>query len=294
MDVRFACIAGGEIYRQWGSICSQGRRIAPRSTPFGDSSEMFLVDDRDYPYYLLPRHGTGMRKKAPRNINSRANLFALKDMGVEDILAWGPGGAITHDVAVGDLIILSDVVDRTTQREGTFFEESPLGFLRQFPVFCPALRHVAAEVLHELGLHYHDGGAAAVSEGPRIETRSEIRILAHVGVDYVTHTFVPEVFLAKELQMCYAAILYVVNYAETGSRHRPFASGGLFGGLTEIDEAQRLARALGSMGAIVDKMAQAAGADSRRCGCDQPMAGQIDAYDLSGDWRTWFANGSDG
>ena len=127
-----------------------------------------------------------------------------------------------------------------------------------------------------------------------METRSEIRILAHVGIAYVTHTFVPEVFLAKELQMCYAAILYVVNYAETGSRHRPFASGGLFGGLTEIDEAQRLARALGSMGAVVDKMAQAAGADSRRCGCDQPMAGQIDAYDLSSDWRTWFANGSDG
>ncbi|HDZ21213.1 hypothetical protein LCGC14_0226510 [marine sediment metagenome] len=293
MDVRFACIAGGEIYRQWGPLCGQDRRVAPRSTPFGDSHEIFLVDDRDCPYYLLPRHGTGMRKMTPRDINNRANLFALKDMGVDSILAWGPGGAITHDVAVGDLIVLSDVADRTTQREGTFFEESPLGFLRPFPVFCPALRHVAAEVLHDLGLHYHDGGAAAVSEGPRMETRSEIRILAHVGIDYVTHTFVPEVFLAKELQMCYAAILYVVNYAETGSRHRPFASGGLFGGLTEIDEAQRLARSLGSMGAVVDKMAQAAGADSPRCGCDQPMAGQIDAYDLSSDWRKWFANGSD-
>ena len=83
MDVRFACIAGGEIYRQWGSICGQDRRIAPRLTPFGDSSEMFLVDDRDYPYYLLPRHGTGMRKRTPRDINNRANLFALKDMGVD-------------------------------------------------------------------------------------------------------------------------------------------------------------------------------------------------------------------
>ena len=287
MDVRFACIAGGEIYRQWGSICSQGRRIAPRSTPFGDSSEMFLVDDRDYPYYLLPRHGTGMRKKAPRNINSRANLFALKDMGVEDILAWGPGGAITHDVAVGDFTVLADVVDQTYRRDKTFFEDSALGYLRQFPVFCPALREAAVRALHDLGQRYHDGGTTAVTEGPRLETPAEIRMLAHVGIDYVTHAFVPEVFLAKELQLCYAAVLYVVNYAETGSRHRPFAPGGLFGGLTERPEAERLAHALGCLSDAVAKVAEAT-AGQGRCDCDKTMAGQAAAYDLGTDWRSWF------
>ncbi len=293
MDVRFACIAGEEIYRQWDPKRLDGHPIAPRKTPFGDSGQMFLVNGQPHPYYLVPRHGTGLQKKVPKLVNSRANLYALKDMGVEGILAWGPGGAITHDVAVGDLILLNDVVDQTYLRDKTFFEDSPLGFLRQFPVFCPSLRKATATVLHELQLGYHDGGAAAVSEGPRMETPAEVRMLAHIGVDFVTHTFVPEVFLAKELQLCYAAVLYVVNYAETGSRHRPFASGGLFGALTERTEAERLAHGLGSMATIVSRLAEVLDAGEGRCDCGEQMASQVKAYDLSTNWRDWFGNGSD-
>jgi 5'-methylthioadenosine phosphorylase len=116
-------------------------------------------------------------------------------------------------------------------------------------------------------------------------------MLAHVGADFVTHTFVPEVFLAKELQLCYAGVLYVVNYAETGSRHRPFASGSLLGGLTEVSEAVRLAHSLGTMKAVVAKAAEAASASPARCECHQTMAGQVSAYDLPDDWRKWFTNG---
>ena len=292
MDVRFACIAGEEIYRQWDPKRNGCEVVAPQMTPFGDSAEMFLAADGPSPYLLVPRHGTGLSKNAPRSVNYRANLYALKDLGVESILAWGPGGAITHDVAVGDMIILNDVMDRTYMRDTTFFEESPLGFLRQFPVFCPWLQHVAADVMHDVGMHYHQGGAAAVSEGPRLETPAEIRMLAHVGADYVTHTFVPEVFLAKELQMCYGAILYVVNYAETGSRHRPFASGGLFGGLTEVGEAERLGRAMEMMSEVVSKAAEAVATGKRRCECDKTMESHVTGYGLSKDWRTWFTDDS--
>ena len=288
MDVTFACIAGEEIYRQWDPKRNGCDVLAPQATPFGDSAEMFVVTDGPCPFILLPRHGMGMMKNAPRRANNRANLYAFKDRGVQSVLAWGPGGAITHDVAVGDLIVLNDVVDRTFLRDSTFFEDSPLGFLRQFPVFCPAMRKVACEAMAELEVHYHDGGAAAVSEGPRLETPAEIRMLAHVGADFVTHTFVPEVFLAKELQLCYAGVLYVVNYAETGSRHRPFAPGGLFGGLTEVSEAERLVHSLGAMKAVVGKVAEAASSGPASCECHQTMAGQVDAYDLPDDWRKWF------
>ena len=245
-----ACIAGEEVYRQWDGGGITGQRLGPRSTPFGPSAEIFLVDGGDG-YYLMPRYGLGMNKTAPCRVNYRANMYALKDLGVQCVLAWGSGGAVTHNLAVGDLVVLDDLIDQTYLRPKTFFEVCPLGFLRQFPVFCPTLRQVAAAVLGEMKLVFHATGTAAVSEGPRMETPAEVRQLASIGAEVVTHSFVPEAFLAKELQLCYAAICYVVNYAETGSRYRPFAPGDLFGGLTSKSEGERLAGVVGAMSQIV-------------------------------------------
>ena len=236
-----ACIAGEEIHRQWEAGRVAGECVGPRPTPFGPSGEVFRIDAEDVGYFLLSRSGAGLAKPSPAKINDRANLYALKDLGAECVLAWGPGGAITHNIAVGDLVVLNDLIDCTYLRATTFFEESPLGYLRQFPVFCPQLRRVIGEVLHEMKLVYHGNGTVAVCEGPRLETPAEVRMYGTVGAEVVSHTFVPEVFLAKELELCYAAVCYVVNYAETGSRHRPFAAGSLFGPLSAKSDTQRLA-----------------------------------------------------
>ncbi|MCD6364561.1 MAG: hypothetical protein J7M14_01670, partial [Planctomycetes bacterium] len=187
MPVSLACIAGEEIHRQWQAGRISGERIGRRPTPFGPSGEVFLVDDGQSRFHLLSRFGAGMEKTAPSKINYRANVYALKDLGVDTILAWGPGGAITHNIAIGDLVILDDLIDQTHLRAETFFEDSPLGFLRQFPVFCPTLRRVCGEVLHEMKLVYHGAGAAAVTEGPRIETPAEVRMLSTIGAEIVTH-----------------------------------------------------------------------------------------------------------
>ncbi|HOF19394.1 MAG TPA: MTAP family purine nucleoside phosphorylase [Phycisphaerae bacterium] len=288
MSASFACIAGEEICRQWNAGRIAGERIGPRGTPFGSSGELYLIESDGHEMYLLPRHGLGLSKTAPRRINSRANLYALKDLGVQTVLAWGPGGAVTHNIAVGDLVILDDLIDRTYLRDKTFFEDKPLGFLRQFPVFCPTLRRVLAEVLHEMKLVYHATGTAAVCEGPRLETPAEIRMLGTVGAEVVTHTFVPEAFLAKELQMCYAALCYVVNYAETGSRHRPLAVGDLFGGLTQASDADRLAGAVGAMSRIAANVAAALPEHAPGCECAASMAGNVREFDLPDDWRKWF------
>ena len=264
--------------------------MAPRKTPFGPSGELFLVECRDSAYYLMPRYGVGDTNKASAWApNHRANMYALKDLGVQCVLGWGPGGTITHNIAVGDLVILNDLIDQTFLRPRTFFEDSPLGFLRQFPVFCPTLRRAIGEVLHEMRLVYHGAGTAAVSEGPRLETPAEIRLLGGFGAEIATHTFVPEVFLAKELQMCYAALCYVVNYAETGSKHRPFAAGDLFGGLAQESEADRLAATAASLGEIVRKVAAALAGADRVCECDRTMAHHVQKYRLGDDWREWFA-----
>jgi len=289
MSAAIACIAGEEIYRQWNAGRIAGEKIGARSTPFGTSGEIFVVASGGRQFYLLGRHGEGMGKTSPRKINYRANLYALKDMGIQCVLGWGPGGAITHNIAVGDLVILDDLIDRTYLRDKTFFEDSPLGFLRQFPVFCPTLRRATGEVLHAMKLVYHGAGTAAVCEGPRLETPAEIRMLATVGAEVVTHAFVPEVFLAKELQMCYAAVCYVVNYAETGSRHRPFAAGDLFGGLTQQSDSERLAGVVGTMSQIVLNVAEALEARKSICECQQTMAAHVKEHNLPEDWHEWFA-----
>jgi len=289
MTATTACIAGEEIHRQWDDGRIAGRRLGPRQTPFGTSGEVFLVEGEAAPFYLLPRHGRGLAKTAPRRVNDRANLYALKDLGVEAVLAWAPGGAITHNIAVGDMVILHDLIDRTRLRADTFFEDCPLGFLRQFPVFCPTLRRAAGEVLHEMKLIYHGSGTAAVCEGPRLETPAEIRMLGTMGAEVVTHCFAPEAFLARELQMCYAAVCYVVNYAETGSRHRPFAGGGLFGPLSAKSDADRLAGVVAAMAHVAARVAAVLDRVEKLCECRQSLAHLIREYDLPADWHEWLA-----
>ena len=114
-------------------------------------------------------------------------------------------------------------------------------------------------------------------------------MLATIGAEVVTHTFVPEVFLAKELQLCYAAICYVVNYAETGSRHRPFATGDLFGGLTQQSDTERLAGVVASMSHIAANLADALDSAEVTCKCSQTMAAYRQAYDLPENWRQWLS-----
>ena len=288
MSVSVACIAGEEIRRQWQAGRIGGESLGPRETPFGTSGEIFLVTEAPARYYLLCRSAPGGVRTSPAKINYRANIYALKDLGAERVLAWGPGGAITHNIAVGDLVILNDVIDQTAMRVGTFFEDSPLGFLRQFPVFCPSLRRICGEVLHDMKIVYHGAGTAAVREGPRLETPAEVRMLNTVGAEVVTHTFAPEVFLARELELCYAAICYIVSYAESGSRHRPFAPGGLFGGLTAQSNRDRLAGTVGAMGHIAASVAAAAQATERTCECDKTMLAHKVKQSLSDDWHDWW------
>ena len=288
MAATLACIAGEEVYRQWQAGHIAGKNLGPRKTPFANSGEIFLVTAEGTEFYLLPRCGAGMSKTAPSRINSRANMYALKDLGVNRVVAWGPGGTITHNIAVGDLVILTDLIDQTHRREATFFEDSPLGFLRQFPVFCPSLRKAAGEALHSMRLVFHGSGTAAVSEGPRLETPAEIRMLSALGAEVATHTFVPEVFLAKELQMCYAAVCYVVNYAEGGLRHKPFAPGTLFGGLSSESDHDRVAGAVSAMTQTMVRIAHAVDKSPPDCTCEKTMQHNIEAYGLDADWHTWF------
>jgi 5'-methylthioadenosine phosphorylase len=293
MDVTTACIAGEEIFRQLREGRIEAQQRPALKTPFGESAAMLLVADGGAPFYLLPRYLSGFGKTA---VNYRANMYALKELGVRQLLAWAPGGAISHNLAIGDLVVLDDLIDQTYLRAKTFFEQSPLGYLRQWPVFCPALRQAAAAALAELKLPFHDGGVVAVCEGPRLETPAEVRMLANAGAQIVTHGFVPEVFLAKELELCYGAICYVVNYAETGSRHRPFSGKGLFG--TQLDpdhgtaEGLRLTTTVQSLADLTRRIAGQFRQQAIGCECGTTMQSNIRRFNLPADWHKWFGEAS--
>ena len=220
--------------------------------------------------------------------NYRANLYALKDLGVRCVLGFGAAGAISHNYNVGDIVLVSDLIDRTTRRPTTFFENAPTGMLRQFPVFCPGLRRAMADCLDGMGCGFHQNSTLVVTEGPRLETPAEIRFLATAGAELVSHHFAPEAFLAKELELCYAGAAYVANYAETGSRYRPFSATDLFGGLAVRNEVERLNRATEMVANLVVLVSQRVLNHSAQCECNQTMRGQVEKFGLSTDWRDWF------
>ena len=290
MSAKLACIVPEAVGRRLDSgELSVGNisNISRRSTPFGPSGDIFAVTEGKTNFYLLCRTGAGLDKVAPHKVNYRANVYALKDLGVDCIVGCGPVGAITHNIAIGELVIPDDVIDQTHLRAGTMFENSPLGLLRAFPVFCPSLRPAVAGVLHDLAIDHHGSGTIAVREGPRLETPAEVRMLASAGAELVAHTFAPEMFLAKELQMCYAGLAYVFNFAETGSKRQPFAAGRLFGGLAQESPTDRLAGAIDKLPQIFANLAKAVADADITCQCRSTMTHHVEQYNLPDDWRQW-------
>lgn len=292
MSVTMACLTGSSIYRLMEAGRLKARRLPRPETPYGPSEPFFLVEEAPAPFYLVPRYGPGVERLCPGSINYRAIFYALKDVGVQTVLSWSAAGAITHNLSVGQVVVPDDLIDMTSRRCSTFYGRSALGFLRQFPVFCPRLRRVLEEVLTAMNLPNQVGGTVAVAEGPRLETPAEVRMMATCGAEIVAHTLAPEAFLAKELQMCLAGAFYLVNYAETGSWHRPFTTGDLFGGLSQASSQERILRTAEALPELAGRVAQQMAQNPSGCECDKTMEYHVKSHHLGNDWRTWLDAGN--
>ena len=101
-------------------------------------------------------------------------IYSLKELGVKKIISWSGPGAIKADYSIGDYVIPDDVIDETRQRESTFFRGKGIGFIRQYPTFCPALREVLKKSLESLSIQFYHEGVYVCTEGPRLETAAEI------------------------------------------------------------------------------------------------------------------------
>jgi 5'-methylthioadenosine phosphorylase len=289
MTNTFAIIGGSEAYNLLTSDKLNGERIGPIETPFGASQAIFKIErSNNNSFLFLSRHGEkGYSKTAPY-VNYRANIYALKEQGVKQIVSWSGPGAINTKYNIGQYVVVDDLIDETKQREYTFYENKGIGFIRQSPVFCPGLRQCIADTLKSLKYNYAERGTYVCTQGPRLETPAEIKKYSSFGADLVGMTLVPEVFLAKELEMCYASICYVTNYAEgiVDSEYRP---GELFEGLSSDKDRKAVKDSVNNFPIIIDALANTINKHNTNCKCQLSMERYRKEGIIGDDWHDWIS-----
>jgi 5'-methylthioadenosine phosphorylase len=259
-------------------------------TPYGLSNPVHLHEKDGFRFLFLSRHGErGYETTAPY-VNYRANVYAAKVLGVERIVAWTGPGAISGRYRPGDLVLPDDLLDFTRDRPSTFYEGKGIGFIRQFPVFCGTLRNALLRAAsRRSGGRVHARGTYACTGGPRLETPAEIRFLASAGADLVGMTLCPEAFLARELEICYAPVAYVTNYAE-GVRKLPYRRGTLFEGMLPPALASAVEAAKNAIPAIALSAAKALAGAERDCPCAVSMERYRKRGVIGPDFREWVAS----
>jgi len=279
--MKFGVIGGSGLYEMEGM---EGVSELTVKTPFGDPSDA-LVQGKllGKDMVFLPRHGRGHRI-LPSEINYRANIWALKELGVKRIVAWSGPGAIDSGIPIGDILVPGDIIDETKSRAQTFFEGTGIGFIRQNPVFCPDLSDALGSVIESKFGRCRRDDVYVCTDGPRLETRAEIRKYASYGGTLVGMTLAPEAFLARELEMCYSPVCYVTNYAE-GVISRPYKPGELFGGLLSAEDKQKVEAAVELLPGIAVEALLKPG---KSCNCRQSMERYRRRGDIGDDWRTWI------
>ena len=182
------------------------------TTPFGKPSDSITIGRLEgVSIAFLPRHGKG-HSISPTELPSRANIYALKSLGVEHIIAGCSAGSFKKEIAPGHLLIPDQLIDRTKGRASTFFEGGIVAHIPFADPFCPALSQVLYESAKETGAHVHPKGTYVVMEGPAFSTRAESRLYRSWGADIIGMTALPEAKLAREAEMCYAVIGCVTDY----------------------------------------------------------------------------------
>ena len=181
-------------------------------TPYGTSSEIVIGSLGGRRVAFLPRHGKH-HTIPPHLINYRANIWALKELGVERIVATTASGSINPRMRVGELAILTQFIDFTKCRAQTFFEGGKSGVVHLdfSDPYCPQLREVLLKATEMTEEAAHPRATYACTEGPRFETPAEIKAYGKLGADLVGMTGLPECVLAREMEMCYAGIGMVTN-----------------------------------------------------------------------------------
>ncbi|MFC2000982.1 S-methyl-5'-thioadenosine phosphorylase [Chloroflexota bacterium] len=181
-------------------------------TPFGPPSDAITIGQLGgVGIAFLPRHGKGHRI-LPTEVPVRANIYALKSLGVEHILGINAVGSFKAEVKPGDLLIPDQIIDRTRSRVNTFFGDGVVVHAQFAEPFCPVLSRIVYKAAKETGATVHQGGTYIAMEGPSFSTKAESCLYKSWGADIIGMTAIPEAKLAREAEICYAIIAGVTDY----------------------------------------------------------------------------------
>jgi 5'-methylthioadenosine phosphorylase len=182
------------------------------STPYGTPAATVRVGQvGGVPVAFMPRHGPHHEHPAHK-VPYRANLWAMRELGVRRILAPCACGSLRPDLSPGSMVVVDQYFDRTSGRDHSFYDEAPATHISAAEPYCPDLRRVLVECGRSLGVEVVDGGTVVVVQGPRFSTLAESRWFMEQGFDVVNMTNYPECHLARELELCYASVALVTDY----------------------------------------------------------------------------------
>ena len=208
-DPKIAFIGGSGLYDIDGM---ENRQELTVETPFGDPSDAVVVGEiNGVEAAFLPRHGRGHRF-SPTEIPVKANIYALKSLGVERVVSVSAVGSLKEHIKPLDLVVPDQIIDRTRRRSDTFFGDGIVAHVGFADPFCNELRRIAFENASHEDVHCHDGGTYLVIEGPQFSTRAESAVYRSWGANVIGMTALPEAKLAREAELCYTTLAFVTDY----------------------------------------------------------------------------------
>jgi 5'-methylthioadenosine phosphorylase len=232
-------------------------------TPYGAPSDKVALGEIGGRHVaFLPRHGKDHRFP-PQAINYRANLYAMKTLGVKWIIGPTAAGSLDKRVKPGSMVVSDQLVDRTSGRKDTFYDGPITTHVSFADPYCPTLRPIAVEALRSLDVETHDRGTVVVIQGPRFSTRAESKWFQSQGWEVINMTQYPEAYLARELEICYVNISLITDY-DVGIEGMPAVS---HHDVIEVFNRNN-ERVKNAIGRIVEKIPIGA-----ECSCQTALAG---------------------
>ncbi len=208
-EAKVGIIGGSGLYKMEGMAGVEKVKV---STPFGEPSDAIILGSLDgVKVAFLPRHGEGHRI-SPSELPAKANVYALKSLGVERIISVSAVGSLKEEIEPLDIVIPDQLIDATKGRASTFFTDGIVGHVSLAEPFCPVLSQVSFKASTKVGAKVHKGGTYLVMEGPQFSTKAESQLYRSWGADVIGMTALPEAKLAREAEICYATLAIVTDY----------------------------------------------------------------------------------
>lgn len=209
MNVKIGIIGGSGFYQIEGLTDIKTIKI---ETPFGNPSDDLIVGNLDgNPVVFLPRHGVG-HPLLPSDINVRANIYALKSLGVESLISVSAVGSLRQEIEPRHFVVPDQLYDRTKHRTSTFFGSGIVAHISLAHPFCTRLSTHLNTSAEEEGATVHNGGTYICIEGPAFSTQGESNVYRQLGFDIIGMTAAPEAKLAREAEICFTVLACATDY----------------------------------------------------------------------------------